>query len=282
MIMRVGPWLLIAVFASLALQRTAASEDRAATRRLWDEAFRRKRVEAGQESERARTGEAYVGVTVWRLRPAAPSGAGPASAQITVAGSDWLAERVETGTRLAAGERLRLGIESARRGYLYVLDTEEYADGSRGEPHLVFPTTRTRGGDNRVAPGRLIEIPDLSDTPPYFSIQRSRKDHMADVLTILVTQRPLASVRPGRVPLAITREHLARWERTYGAPAARIELPDGAGRPYTAAERAAASSNTRLLAHDDPLPQTLIRIATPAEGGLLAHVSLGILEKETP
>jgi hypothetical protein len=45
-------------------------------------------------------------------------------------------------------------------GYLYVIDREQYEDGTLGEPVQIFPTTRTRGGDNSVKPGSLIEIQD--------------------------------------------------------------------------------------------------------------------------
>jgi hypothetical protein len=275
-----NPIGLLALMLTAALaQRVPAEENVSATRRLWDDAFRQKRVEARENKGGATTGEGYLGLTVWRLRRAAPGTSPDSLVRLTAEGGEWLAESVLAGTRFAPGERLRLGIESARRGYLYVFDAEEYADGSRGEPHLVFPTTRTRGGDNRVAAGRLIEIPDVSDTPPYFSIKVSRENHVADVLTILVTPRPLDGVRPGREPLPIAKEQLAGWERAYGAPASRLDLPHAAARPYTPAERAAASSSTRLLAHDDPLPQTLFRVDRLSGGGLWVQLSLGMLEK---
>ena len=53
------------------------------------------------------------------------------------------------------------------RAYLYVIDREQYADGTQGEPYLIFPTTRTRGGDNSVKAGRVMEIPSQDDNPPY-------------------------------------------------------------------------------------------------------------------
>jgi hypothetical protein len=275
--------LLIIVLSASPALRSRAQESDAGTRRLWDEAFRRQRAGASVDERVPAGGEIYVGLTLWRLRPSTPPSATASSSNAAEGnGGEWIAERAETGLRLAAGERLRLGVESARRGYLYVLDTEEYADGSRSEPRLVFPTIRTRGGDNRVAAGRLVEIPDPSDTPPYFSIRRSRTDHVADVLTVIVAPHPLKGVVPGREQVLVKREQLALWERAYGAPASRLELPDGAGRPQSPAELAAAASTTRLLAHDDPLPQTLFRIESPAGGGAWVQLSLSMSEKEIP
>jgi hypothetical protein len=258
--------------------RLIAQEEAPTTRRIWDDAFRRARAEAREK--KAQAGAAYLGLTVWRLRRASAEPQPEGAVRLALEGEDWWAESVEVGTRFAAGERLRLGIESARRGYLYVVDTEQNADGSQGTPRLVFPTTRTHGGDNRVSAGRLVEIPDLVDTPPYFSIQSSHQGHVADVLTIFVTPRPLEGMRPARDPLPITRDQLARWERAYRAPASHLSLSPGPARPYTRAEREAAASDTRLLAHDDPLPQALFRIDRPSGNGMWIQVSLDVLDKE--
>ena len=80
------------------------------------------------------------------------------------------------------GRPCSLSFESARAGFLYVIDREQYADGSASEPYLIFPTSRTRGGDNRVEAGRLIEVPDQADRPNYFSVRRSRPDQVAETL----------------------------------------------------------------------------------------------------
>jgi hypothetical protein len=52
---------------------------------------------------------------------------------------------------------VRLSIEASRRGHLYVIDQEAYADGSLGAPLLIFPTLRIRNGDNAVQ--RRVAIP---------------------------------------------------------------------------------------------------------------------------
>ena len=72
--------------------------------------------------------------------------------------TEWTPERIEADTPLKVSERVRITVESPRAGYLYVVDREQYADGSLGDAYLIFPTTRTRDGDNKVRPGKLIDI----------------------------------------------------------------------------------------------------------------------------
>src|ERR1044072_6024418 len=100
-----------------------------------------------------------LGLTIWRLRQAAATDTGT---RIIVQGesqtTEWMPERIEATTPLRIGERIRFSFESPQTGYLYVIDREQYANGTLGDPYLVFPTTRTRNGDNQVTAGRLIEI----------------------------------------------------------------------------------------------------------------------------
>src|SRR6266545_1096612 len=152
--------LCVAGLAAVAQQ----PQEEEATRHLWDTAF----IDQGNKRATARkparrnyrivtphvpvTGvspETVVGITLWRLRPSRPAETGERI--ITHEGPEsveWLPERVASNGKLFEGDRIRMSIEAARTGYLYVVDQEQYADGSRGEPYLIFPTSRTRGGDN--------------------------------------------------------------------------------------------------------------------------------------
>ena len=162
-----------------------------ATRRLWDTAF----IKSGKQGKQKRTGarryrvntpgipvsgvagDSVVGVTVWRLRR--PTSADSGERLLVQEGTeeeDWIPERISANTRLAPGDRLRVSVEAGRTGYLYVIDREQYADGSFSEPYLIFPTTRTLNADNKVNAGKLIEIPAQGDGPPYFTLRRSRPD----------------------------------------------------------------------------------------------------------
>jgi hypothetical protein len=256
------------------------------SRQIWDEEFVQARPKAPRAAASARppattrpagkaaaTGSSFVGVTLWRLSPA-PEG----SRAVTVAGEGrrWLPERAEVDAAIPEGQQVRIAVEASRPGYLYVIDRERYQDGSLGEPVLVFPTRRIRGGDNAVQAGRVIEIPDLGDQPPYLTLKRSRPDHTADQLILLVAQEPLAGVDVGREAQALTRAQVDEWLRRWGTGHRKLEMVGGAGRGYTASEQEAAAQPSRLLTRGEPLPQTLYRIEGTAGDPALVVVTLRI------
>jgi hypothetical protein len=275
--------------AAVALAGAAAgwaqSPPEESTRALWDSAFIRQRpvtrpaqvAPALPESERAPSLRgALLGLTVWRLR--ASTALDEPGARVFVHGEkgdeSWMPERVSADLPLAEGQRFRFGIESARSGYLYVIDREEYADGSRGDPLLIFPTTALRGGKNRVGAGTVIELPSWDDNPPYMWLKKSRPDHVAELLTILVTPRPLDEIRLGPQPTPVTAAQLSAWEKRWGAEVMRLDSKSSAGMPYTISEKAAAGGQP--LTQDDPTPQTLFLVKPGADETVLINVPLRI------
>jgi hypothetical protein len=189
--------------------------------------------------------------------------------------AEWTPERIEADTPLKIGDRVRLTVESPRAGFLYIIDRELYADGSLGEPMMIFPTTRTRGGDNRVAPGKLIDIPAQEDQYSYFTAQPggARRDQVAEVLTIILVPQPLP-LQIGDQPLKMTDTQVAGWEKLWGGTAERLELVGGAGRTWTNEEKAAGAAKGRQLTQAGPPPQTVYRVARKAGGPLLVTVPL--------
>src|ERR1043165_6906503 len=145
---------------SLPTAARQTQEEEGATRHLWDTAYinqgtnraaakrparRSYRIVTPQIPVAGVSADSVIGVTLWRLRPSRPADTGERMiVQEGPQASEWLPERVSSGGRVYEGDRLRMSIEAARTGYLYVVDQEVYADGSKGEPYLFFPTTRTR------------------------------------------------------------------------------------------------------------------------------------------
>jgi hypothetical protein len=217
-----------------------------------------------------------VGVTIWKLRPGSPGESSGARilVQEDASTSEWVPERLGAGATLRQGDRVRLSVESPDAGFLYVIDRERYASGQRGDPYLIFPTTRTREGDNRVSGGKLVDIPDQGDRPNFFTLRNSRADQSGEELTILLTKEPLEGVKIGAKAIALSSEQVAGWEKRWGAgKVERFELAGGAGKPWTKAEQEAASA-TRLLTQDDPPPQTVYRVVTKESEPLLVKVQL--------
>jgi hypothetical protein len=170
---------------------------------------------------------------------------------------EWLPERVSSTGRLSEGDRIRMSVEAARTGYLYVVDQEQYADGSKGEPYLIFPTTRTRGGDNAVQAGRVIEIPAQDDSPPYFTLKRSRADNVGESVIVLVSPTRIESLNVTDKAQRLSAETLALWEKSWGSQTGRLEMTGGAGQTWTKQEREAGANGTRSMTEAEPAPQTV-------------------------
>src|SRR5689334_10208261 len=204
-----------------------------------------------------------LGVTVWRLRP---SGAADGKDSRLLLqdedkeGSEWTPQRVEAETSFAADERVRLSIESSRGGYLYVIDREQYADGTTSEPYLIFPTLRLHSGDNSVVAGKVIELPERS----AFRLRSPRPDYRGEQLTLIVTAEPLAEITVGPRIQKLDGKQVEQWERQWAAAVERFEMVGGAGKSYTKAEKEAGAQG-RLLTQEDELPPTLYRL-TPKPG----------------
>jgi hypothetical protein len=216
-----------------------------------------------------------LGLTIWRLRPSIAADSG---ARIIVHSEgeteEWTPERIESNTPLRIGERIRFSFESPQAGNLYVIDREQYAGGSMGDPYLIFPTTRTREGDNRVAPGRIIEIPSQDDRPNFFSLRRTRLDQIGELLTVIVTPQPIEGLAIGAKPLSLSSRQVAQWEKQWSASTEKFEMAGAAGKPWTRAEQEAGASGSRQLTQDDPGPQTIYRVAVKPDTPFLIKVEL--------
>jgi hypothetical protein len=227
-----------------------------------------RRVGPSTPSSGSSTTSIEIGVTLWRLRPARATDPSRLLLHEGAQNLELTPVRVRLDERLATGDRVRLTLESPRDGYLYVVDSEQYADGSMGPPYLIFPTKRTRGGDNKVAAGRIVDIPAQDDAPPYLTMRPSRPDQVGERLTIVVVREPIGDVSIGPSPARLERRQVVEWEKRGGGTIQRFEMQSGAGQAWSVAERA-ASDGTRRLTREDPPPQTLFRIQT-ADPALVA------------
>src|SRR5215203_2078308 len=161
--------LSVALLVVIALSMVvSAQRPEDMTRKLWDTAFSGSSTKKTGNRRRAYRNatpnvpvnqvapETVVGMTLWRLRPPRQTDSGE---RLIVhdenATTEWVPERISATTRLGQGDRLRISVEAVRAGFVYIIDREQYADGSLGDPYLIFPTKRTGGGDNQVAIGRL-------------------------------------------------------------------------------------------------------------------------------
>jgi hypothetical protein len=252
-----------------------------ATRKLWDTAYIAPAV-GGKNTAHRRARSKYriatpnvptdnvvpesvVGITIWRLRPAGRADSGE---RIIVhddnAAKEYVPERISPNTRLNAGDRVRISVEAARNGYLYVIDRELYADGTLGEPYLIFPTTRTLNGDNQLSVGKLAEIPAQEDSPPFFTIRKSRPDQVAEMVSVLVTPTPLEGVAITDKAQKLTDAQVAKWEQSWSNSVGRLEM-EAVGQTWTREEKD-AGTNTRALTASAPAPQLLFYRPKSSDG----------------
>jgi hypothetical protein len=223
----------------------------------------------------AQAAVAELGVTVWRLRPAASDDDGSRLLVQEDSGSKgWIPERIDADQKLAVGDRVRLSFETPLSGYLYVLDREEYADGRYSDTYLIFPTRRPIGGNNTVKGGRLIEIPARDDRPNYFTVRQSRPDQVAEVLTAIVSSQPIDELPLATGATKLPGDLLAKWQSEWGAPAEELVQASETTRNWSAAEEQAGAEPSRLLTQDDPPPQTIYRVRTRPGRPLLVHIRL--------
>jgi hypothetical protein len=254
------------------------------TRQLWDTTLLEKRpaatkTPAAKKLPSARVNGALVGITVWRLRPSKSSDTREVRALIheTAGEQEFTPERVAADTPLGEGQRVRISIEAAREGYLYVIDRDEYADGTKSDPFVIFPTLYTRSADNHVTPGMVVEIPAFDDKPPYFTVKRSRPGQINETLTFLISPKPLAELKIGTDRLKVSEEQLARWDKQWKAKSYKLEDAAKEGKVYTVAEKEAARGG-KLLTKDDPLPQTMYRVDCKAGDAVMLEVPLKIVK----
>jgi hypothetical protein len=260
---------LISLTASITLK----AQEEETTRKLWDTAFintgskkalprktskRTYRVATPNVPTDGVNGDTVVGVTLWRLRRAKASDSG--ERLIVHEGADaaeWLPERISTNTKLDQGDRLRISVEAARTGYLYVVDREQYADGSLSEPYMIFPTTRTLGGKNEVTVGKIVELPAQDDRPPYFTVKRSRIDQVAEVMSVLISPTPLEGFEITDKAQKLSEAQVSKWEKSWGARVGLLELEAGAGKTWSREEKEAGSGVAKVLKTDAPAPQAI-------------------------
>ena len=218
----------------------------------------------------------FIGVTIWRLRPASAGDSrllvderGAASNQ----NGRYEHERTTVEALFKEGERLRISVEAplVDDNYIYVIDREIYLENGKEilrEPDLIFPSRSTPIGESKVSAGKSVYVPAQNDRIPYFTLQRSDKDHVGESVIIIISPKPL----PVNVEQpAIQPAMLAQWERQCGGQTERLETGGGAGKPRTKEEQD-ADENNRKLVQGDPLPQTIYRVRAPL--GACAMVSI--------
>jgi hypothetical protein len=293
--------LLPIVVLSVLAQDSAKLPQDVTTRQIWNTEFRQKRP-AGAGTTPANNIKAtyrpigdpvktavvapdrsgvMLGVTLWRLRPERARETPGARLLVLpkpgATGDSEVPERLDPDTPLNPGDKVRLTVEVPFKGYLYVIDREQYADGSFSDAFVIYPNRLTHPGDNVVAAGRVVEVPDSRDAPNFFLVQPQGKDKVqtAELISFLVTPELLPNLKIGEDPLKLDKSLYAEWEKKWGVKSQALALQGGSGGVWTNQEKD-AGQHTVALTQDDPLPQTLYRVAADPGKSILLEVPLHI------
>lgn len=211
-----------------------------------------------------------LGMTIWRLSPTQcpiPDCPLPKASDSSKGLVDT-ATRINDNVPLNNGERVRLGLESlAQSGYVYIVDREQFDDGSMGEAFLIFPTRKIDDGENRMHPGQQIHLPRAGGCFCVKS-RNSQKLLVADVLTVILSRTPLLraeEIGTDAIPVPISLISFverADKERTF-----RGLLSGGSGLAQTTQEQSAGAKGlfdtASVLTQNDLPPQTLYQSLVP-------------------
>lgn len=238
-----------------------------------------------------------IGLTMWRLRPTMDSEKGflllPVLLDDKRTKQMWLAERVDTDAAFKADDRVRFAIESSSKGYLYVIDRETLSNGSFGQPILIFPAKES--DDNTVRPGLLFDFPDRNDEWPYLKIQPKKANYTGELMTIIVSSKPLTGITTDGKGHIRNGAWLADLESEANVEIfSRADMadkiyskPESEGscgiktrelRPETTADTP-CGIQTRELTRDEPLPQSIYRVKGRAGQPAVAFVKLNVKSK---
>lgn len=288
------------VLAGLAIASLVGVADDEGTRMLWNTGLLQNRrpssSSAPAKSVRYRSvaqsipaiaasgngGESVVGITFWRLRYARPDD-DPSTRLLLLdeegAEIEQVPERIEAGTPLKPGERVRLSVEVPSTGYLYIFDREQYSDKTSGAAHLIYPNYQTPPGEHAVAAGRLLEIPSRRDRITSFKVAKSGEKHVGEELVVLVTPKPLDDLdtTQRKAPM-VDDARMAAWERQYSVKVEHFELVGGAGQPITAAEKRAGADPSQPLTRDEALPQSFYRVNVASGQPMLLKLPIRIAQ----
>jgi hypothetical protein len=233
-------------------------------------------VAALKKPAHSKSSDAALGITIWKMLPSTVADVARLLVLDPTNGSKVLLtpHRIEAGDVFGIGDRVRLSIESPANGFLYVVDQELYSDGGLGPPYLIFPVSETRGGDNRVLAGQLVDIPEQNDPINAFTIKPKGPSDQGEKLTVLLSPGPIPGLPLVREARPLSHEVFRSWLQQFQSRSEHFELADGRGRSWTKAEQEAGADPKRLLTLIDPAPQTVFLFPGGRGKAILATVLL--------
>jgi len=223
--------------------------------------FKKKRTESVQAAA-ATVPDAddltMIGVNLWKGRLPRPSDGSRARALVLRNGKgvDLIPELVRPDATFKKGDNVRIEIEAGRHGHLYLLN-QELCGKKAHETLMIFPSQHLRKGQTKVGPTIIVDVPNWSDSPPFFELDQSCKPSV-DRIFILFALTPIPELKAGSTPLLITEDELERYRKLYYVPSPKRSVASQKRLP-TAGE-VDATQNGKPLPAEAPIPQTVFLV----------------------
>jgi hypothetical protein len=219
-----------------------------------------------------------VGVTIWRV----DSGQSKGMDQV---GEEQTIERLDTNAPYENGDTIRLRIQSPTGGYLYIVDQEQYADGSYGPAALVFPTLRTRKGNNLIEPWTPVEVPAYPSVwrfnPRKLKEGEARKVQTAEVLTIIISPKLLIDrSRISERQLALNKGEFESWLAQWQRPIQQFDVENTVGE--IARSKGVDHEGDEAPGEDEVGGQTTYQVAIKPGSALLVRLPLKFKDSASP
>ena len=225
-----------------------------------------------------------IGVTIWRFSAGQcpiPDCPIPAAGQTGQKGLVDTAGgvRADDSSAFSTGERVRLALESlSHDGFIYIINREQFADNTFGDPYLIFPTRSIYSGNNYARPGLQIQLP-RAEGCFCVKARNPQKGLVADNLVVVISPQPLLSTEEIGVREIPLPAKLAKYViRADKEQAHRGALKDGVGLTQTPAELKAGTKGLvdtqATLTQDDLPPQNFYQTLIPRGAAAVFSVYL--------
>lgn len=189
-------------------------------------------------------------------------------------------ERTQSKYEFSNGDRIRFTVESPIEGHLYLINREQYQDGKYSDPYLIFPERKDIGQTNKVAPGKLVFIPNETENFILYNVSESNKQKKAaEVFTVLISSEEMKDLPPlgkDEEPRKIETAKFEQWQKEWGGKVWKFEQEGNTNLTITKVEKEASSTKTATLDKDDQLPQTIYHVASKSNNIILFTVVVKI------
>jgi hypothetical protein len=146
-----------------------------------------------------------------------------------------------------------------------------------GPPELIFPTRRTRAGNNQIEKDALVRLPSADDMPPWFEIAGgTAAGYAGEVFTAIFLPKALDGFVLPEDHVALGTAQFEIWQKAWQRPAVLVP-GTGATNPITEAEARAHKSPVWVVQTSDaPAPQLIYRVNPGTDGALWVNFHLGV------